>query len=83
VGTEHHAYAAGDDRDRAALAYGWDAQGRGIGGGEATVTLTEENGQTLLVQHFRGDISDDMLPMMEQGTDEQLDKLGALLASAA
>jgi uncharacterized protein YndB with AHSA1/START domain len=65
------------------LAYGWDAQGRGIAGGEVTVTLTAENGQTLLVQHFVGEISEDMFPMMEQGTNEQLDKLDALLASAA
>jgi uncharacterized protein YndB with AHSA1/START domain len=64
------------------LVYGWEAQGRGIGGGEVTVTFSEENGQTLLVQRFVGDISKDMLPMMEQGTNEQLDKLGSLLATA-
>jgi len=46
------------------------------------VTFSEENGQTLLVQRFVGDISEDMLPMMEQGTNEQLDKLGPLLAAA-
>jgi uncharacterized protein YndB with AHSA1/START domain len=64
------------------LVYGWDTQGRGIAGGEVTVTLTERNGQTLLEQHFIGEISDDMFPMMQQGTNEQLDKLVALLAPA-
>ena len=63
------------------LAYGWDAQGRGIGG-EVTVTFSEDNGQTLLVQRFVGDISEDMFPMMEQGSTEQLDKLSALLVAA-
>jgi uncharacterized protein YndB with AHSA1/START domain len=65
------------------LVYGWDAQGRGITAGEVTVTLTEDNGQTLLVQRFVGEISEDMFPMMKQGTNEQLDKLDALLAPAA
>jgi uncharacterized protein YndB with AHSA1/START domain len=34
------------------LVYGWDAQGRGVAGGQVTVTLTEQNGQTLLEQLF-------------------------------
>lgn len=63
------------------LAYGWDAQGRGIAGGEIVVTLREEDDRTLLVQRFVGDISEEMFPMMEQGTNEQRDKLVALLAS--
>jgi uncharacterized protein YndB with AHSA1/START domain len=61
------------------LAYGWDAQGRGIAGGEVTVTLAELDGKTLLEQRFVGDISPEMFPLMEQGTNEQLDKLATLL----
>jgi uncharacterized protein YndB with AHSA1/START domain len=61
------------------LAYGWDAQGTGIAAGEVTITLTEEDGRTHLVQHFVGAISDEMFPLMEQGSNEQLDKLAALL----
>ena len=44
------------------------------------MTLTEEDGGTLLVQRFVGEVSEEMLPMMEQGTNQQLDKLAALLA---
>lgn len=54
----------------------------GLGGSEVTVTLTEHDGQTTLVQHFVGHIRADMFPMMRQGTNEQLDKLAALLAAA-
>lgn len=53
----------------------------GSPGGEVTVTCSEQDHQTLLVQRFVGGISEDMLPMTEQGTNEQLDKLSALLAA--
>lgn len=45
------------------------------------MTCSEQDHQTLLVQRFVGGISEDMLPMTEQGTNEQLDKLSALLAA--
>jgi uncharacterized protein YndB with AHSA1/START domain len=61
------------------LVYGWDRQAPGVDAGEVTVTLTEQDGKTHLHQHFVGAISDEMFPLMEQGTNEQLDKLGALL----
>jgi uncharacterized protein YndB with AHSA1/START domain len=61
------------------LVYGWDAQGTGIAAGEVTLTLTEGDGKTQLVQHFVGEISEEMFPFMEQGTSEQLDKLVALV----
>lgn len=51
----------------------WDA-------GAVTVTLSERDGKTLLVQRFVGTISQEMFPLMEQETNEQLDKLAALLA---
>jgi uncharacterized protein YndB with AHSA1/START domain len=61
------------------LAYGWDTQGTGIAAGEVTVTLTEQDGKTQLVQHFVGAISEEMFPLMVKGTNEQLDKLAALV----
>jgi uncharacterized protein YndB with AHSA1/START domain len=61
------------------LVYGWGQQ-RGLDGGEITVTLSDDGGKTRLVQHFVGEVSDEMFPMMEQGTNEQLDKLAGLLA---
>ncbi len=61
------------------LAYGWDTQATGIAGGEVTVILAEQDGKTHLVQHFVGEISHEMFPLMEQGTNEQLDKLAALV----
>lgn len=62
------------------LSYAWDTQGTGIAGGQVTITLTEQDGKTHLNQHFVGAISEAMFPLMEQGTNEQLDKLAALLA---
>lgn len=52
-----------------ALAYGWDTQGTGIAGGEVTITLTEQDGKTHLLQHLVGAISEEMFPLMEQGTN--------------
>jgi uncharacterized protein YndB with AHSA1/START domain len=64
------------------LAYGWDAQTTGVADGEVVVTLAPaDRGGTQLVQHNVGRISDGMLPLMEQGCNEQLDKLVALLAT--
>ena len=60
------------------LVFGWDDQ-RMIPGGTITVTLTEEAGKTKLVQHYIGGADENLFPMMEQGTNEQLDKLVALL----
>jgi uncharacterized protein YndB with AHSA1/START domain len=62
------------------LSYGWDTQGSGIAGGQVTVTLTEQDGKTHLTHHFVGAISEEMFPLMERGTNEQLDGLAALLA---
>jgi uncharacterized protein YndB with AHSA1/START domain len=62
------------------LVYGWEMQTTGVAAGEVTITFTEENGRTRLTQHYVGEISDQMFPLMEQGTNEQLDKLVALLA---
>ena len=62
------------------LVFGWGGQ-RGLGGGEITVTLSDDGGKTRLVQHFVGEITEEMFPMMEQGTNEQLDKLLTLLSS--
>lgn len=61
------------------LVYRWDTQGTGIEAGEVTITLTERDGQTHLHQHFVGAISEEMFPLMEQGTNQQLDKLATLL----
>ncbi|MBT0772264.1 SRPBCC domain-containing protein [Kineosporia sp. J2-2] len=55
------------------LVYGWD-------GGEVVVTFSEDDAKTLLVQRYTGEISDEMFPVMEQGTGEQLDQLVALLS---
>lgn len=60
------------------LVFGWDDQ-RMIPAGMVTVTLTEHDGVTDLVQHYVGGADDELFPMMEQGTNEQLDKLAALL----
>jgi uncharacterized protein YndB with AHSA1/START domain len=65
------------------LVYGWEYQTRGVDAGEITVTLSEQDGKTLLVQRFVGAISDDMFPLMDQGTNEQLDKLVELLSRSA
>lgn len=65
------------------LVFGWDFLTPGVEAGAITVTLTEEHGQTLLTHHFVGHISAEMFPMMEQGTNEELDKLGAVLRSVA
>lgn len=62
------------------LVYGWEAQ-RGLDGAQITVTFSDDGGKTRLVQHFAGEISDEMFPMMEQGTNEQLDKLVTLLTA--
>lgn len=51
-----------------------------IPGGRVTVILTEQDGKTELVQHYIGGADDNLFPMMEQGTNEQLDKLVTLLA---
>lgn len=61
------------------LAFGWDAQ-RGIGAGEIIVVLSElDGGRTQLDSHFAGDSTPEMMSMMEAGTNQQLDKLAALL----
>ncbi|GAC1338451.1 MAG: SRPBCC domain-containing protein [Candidatus Dormibacteria bacterium] len=65
------------------LVFAWETQGHGIAAGQISVTLTEVHGATLLVHDFVGHISDEMFPMMEQGTNEELDKLAAVLDSVA
>lgn len=64
------------------LSYGWDTQDTGIAARQVTVTLSEQDGRTELVQHFVGEISDEMFPLMEQGTSEQLDELAGVLDGA-
>jgi uncharacterized protein YndB with AHSA1/START domain len=61
------------------LVYGWETQTHGVDAGEVTVTLTEEGGRTHLEQRYVGEITDEMFPLMEQGTNEQLDKLALLV----
>lgn len=65
------------------LAYGWASQAPGVDAGTITITLTDQGPQTLLVQRFEGEISEQMYPLMEQGTNEQLDKLVAFVAGSA
>jgi uncharacterized protein YndB with AHSA1/START domain len=61
------------------LAYGWDTQATGIAAGEVTITLTEQDGKTHLVLPFGGASGEEMFPLMVKGTNEQLDKLAALV----
>ena len=63
------------------LAFGWDGQ-RGLGGGEITVELFDEGDKTRLVSVFAGDSTPEIMAGMEEGTNQQLDKLEALLAEA-
>jgi uncharacterized protein YndB with AHSA1/START domain len=61
------------------LAFGWDAQ-RGLGGGEVTVEFFDEGDRTRLVSVFVGDSTPEIMAGMEQGSNQQLDKLAAHLA---
>jgi uncharacterized protein YndB with AHSA1/START domain len=61
------------------LRLGWDALAPGVGAAEITVQFSEVVGQTVVRHTFAGAISGPMYPMMNQGTDEQLDKLVLLL----
>jgi uncharacterized protein YndB with AHSA1/START domain len=62
------------------LAFGWDAA-RGLGGGEVTVELFAEGDRTRLVSVFVGDATPEIMAGMEQGTNQQLDKLVEHLAA--
>ena len=64
------------------LAFGWDAQ-RGLGGGEVTVELFDEGDRTRLVTVFSGDSTPEIMAGMEQGSNQQLDKLAAHLAEVS
>ncbi|MFI5933170.1 SRPBCC domain-containing protein [Actinoplanes sp. NPDC051494] len=61
------------------LGYEWEGQ-RGIGGGGATVTLKDlGDGRTELTNHFAGWTTDEIQGFMVQGTNQQFDKLAALI----
>jgi uncharacterized protein YndB with AHSA1/START domain len=61
------------------LEFEWDGQ-RGIGGGRATVTFTDlGDGRTEMTDHYAGHLTDQIQSFMVQGTNEQFDKLGAVL----
>lgn len=64
------------------LVYGWETQGvTGVAAGEVEVVFRDlGDGRTEIVQSYHGEISDEMFPMMAQGTNEQLDKLAELLS---
>jgi uncharacterized protein YndB with AHSA1/START domain len=61
------------------LAFAWEDQ-RGIGRGETTVTFKDlGGGKTEVTNHFAGYSTDVIQGFMVQGTNQQLDKLGAYL----
>jgi uncharacterized protein YndB with AHSA1/START domain len=62
------------------LCYAWVAQ-RGLGAGAVTLLFKDLGDKTELTNHFAGDITDVIDGFMRQGTNEQLDKLGAHLSS--
>ena len=63
------------------LVYGWERQTTGVDEGEVELTFADlPDGRTEMTHRYVGEISDEMFPMMEKGSDQQWSRLEALLS---
>jgi uncharacterized protein YndB with AHSA1/START domain len=61
------------------IVFAWEAQ-RGLGAGQVTVTFTDLGDQTEVSSHYDGYATDEIAADSEVGWNQQLEKLGQLLA---
>jgi uncharacterized protein YndB with AHSA1/START domain len=61
------------------IVFGWEAQ-RGLGAGEVTITFKDLSDKTEVTSNYDGFTTDEIAADSEVGWNQQLDRLGELLA---